>query len=45
MNNVIYLEDSNWKNSSMNYADVSSDVDDNIVIVFLKKSFTIQESS
>ena len=35
--NVIYLEDPNWKDSSMNYAHVLRDVDDNVVTVFLKK--------
>ena len=34
--NVIYLEDPNGKNSSMNYALVLRDVDDNVVKVFLK---------
>ena len=33
--NVIYLEDPNWKNSSVNYAHVSRDVDDNVVTVSL----------
>ena len=36
-NNVIYLEDPNGKNSSMNNAHVLRDVDDNLVTVFLKK--------
>ena len=43
--NVIYLEDPDWKNSSMNYANVLRDVDDNIMTVFLKTSFTIQKTS
>ena len=34
--NAIYLEDPNWKNSSINYAHVLRDVDDNVVTVFLK---------
>ena len=43
---VIYLEDPNWKTSSMNYnANCLRDIDENIVTVFLKKSFTIQETS
>ena len=36
-NNFICLDDSNWKISSMNYANVLRDVDDNAVTVFLKK--------
>ena len=43
--NFIYLADPNWKNSSMSYAHVLRDVDDNVVTVFLKKSVTIQETS
>ena len=43
--NDIYLEDSNWKNSSMNYANALRDVDNNVVTVFLKKLVTIQETS
>ena len=35
--NVIYLEDPNWRDSSMNYAHVLRDVDDNVVTVFLKR--------
>ena len=36
-NNVIHLEDPNWKNSSKNNAHVLRDVDDNVVTVFLTK--------
>ena len=43
--NFIYLEDPNWKNSSMSYAHVLRDVNDNVVTVFLKKSVTIQKTS
>ena len=43
--NVIYLEDPNWKNSSMKNAHVLRDVDDNVVTVFLKKAVTIQGTS
>ena len=43
--NVIEVEDLNWKNSSMNYAHASRDVDDNVVTLLLKKSVTIEEAS
>ena len=33
-----------WKNSSINYAHVLGDVDDNVVTVFLKKSVTIHRN-
>ena len=33
----IYLEHPNWKNSSMNCANVLRDADDNVVTVFLKQ--------
>ena len=42
--NFIYLEDPNWKNSSMSYGRVLRDVDDNVVTVFLKNSVTTQET-
>ena len=45
-NDDTYVLDQNWKNSSKKYAPVLRDVDDNVVIVFLKKkSVTIQETS
>ena len=44
-NNFIYLNDSSWKISSMNYANVLRDVDDIVVTVFLKKSVAILETS
>ena len=42
---VIYLEDPNWKNSSMSsYVHVLGDSDGNVVTAFVKKSVTVQEA-
>ena len=42
---MLLLEDPNLKSSSMNYAQVLRDADENVVTVFLKKSVTIQTTS